>query len=335
MIPQTELNLHEQDWQWHLKHCIRDAETLAQSLNLSLLNLDNVHSAQRNFPVNVPLPYLSRIEPGRLDDPLLRQVLASPEELLKKPGFSDDPVGDGEANILPGVLHKYSGRVLLIVSTHCAINCRYCFRRNFPYEQNRSNQAMWREALNYIADDKNISEVIYSGGDPLAISDDRLAWLSQEIARIPHIKRLRIHTRLPVVIPQRVDDKLLDWLTGNRLKPVMVLHINHANEMDNQVFDMARKLRQAGVNLLNQSVLLKGVNDTADALVALSERLFDAGILPYYLHQLDAVRGADHFAVEDNVARQLYHAIRCRLPGYLVPALVREKAGSPYKLPVF
>jgi len=140
---------------------------------------------------------------------------------------------------------------------------------------------------------------------------------------------------LPVVIPQRVDDKLLDWLTGNRLKPVMVLHINHANEMDNQVFDMARKLRQAGVNLLNQSVLLKGVNDTADALVALSERLFDAGILPYYLHQLDAVRGADHFAVEDNVARQLYHAIRCRLPGYLVPALVREKAGSPYKLPVF
>ena len=335
MIPQTELRLHEQDWQWHLKNCIRDSETLAQSLNLSLSDLQEVHKAQRDFPVTVPLPYLSRIQPGKIDDPLLTQVLASPEELLESPGYSNDPVGDNQANIMPGIIHKYAGRVLLVVSTHCAINCRYCFRRNFPYQQNRSNREGWQQALDYLKSDHNISEVIYSGGDPLAISDDRLAWLTDQIANIQHIKRLRIHTRLPVVIPQRVTDELLDWLTGSRLNPVLVLHINHANEIDDQVVDIAKKLQRAGVNLLNQSVLLKGVNDSATALVELSERLFEAGILPYYLHQLDTVRGAAHFAVEEKRSRQLYHAIRCHLPGYLVPVMVREKAGSPYKLPVF
>ena len=334
MIPQTELRLHCQDWHWQLQNCIRDPQMLADALNLSVDDLPGAKAAHTDFPVNVPLPYLSRIRAGDPDDPLLLQVMASSKELLSVPGFKADPVGDGQANVLPGVLHKYHGRVLFMVSTHCAINCRYCFRRHFPYQENRLNKDHWRQALDYITDNPDIHEVIYSGGDPLSASDQRLAWLTSQLADIPHVARLRVHTRLPVVIPQRVTAAMLGWLTGSRLQPVMVLHINHANEIDSHVKQMTASLRQAGVALLNQAVLLNGVNNQAETLRELSETLFSAGILPYYLHMLDPVQGASHFHVELEEARTLMDKLRQTLSGYLVPRLVREDAGHPGKTPL-
>jgi EF-P beta-lysylation protein EpmB len=271
---------------------------------------------------------------GDPHDPLLRQVLPMAQELLAVTGFIHDPVGDIAAMARPGVLHKYAGRALLVTTGACAIHCRYCFRRHFDYAGNTPGRTGWQAALDYIRRDDSISEVIYSGGDPLAAGDSLLAWLTEQLAAIPHLKRLRVHTRLPVVIPARIDTACLAWLAGTRLQTSVVLHVNHANELDTHVGAAAGALRAAGVTVLNQAVLLAGVNDCAERLAALSETLFSMGILPYYLHLLDRVQGAAHFAVERARAVELHSAVLARLRGYLVPRLVEEVPAFPCKKPV-
>ena len=219
----------------------------------------------------------------------------------------------------------------MIISPNCAINCRYCFRRHFPYNENRQSKQQWLKALDYLKTKPEINEVIYSGGDPLAANDHFLRWLTAEIESIQHIKRLRIHTRLPVVIPSRVDDQLLNWLGNTRLKPTLVLHINHANEIDEALRQGVDRLKKSGITVLNQSVLLKGINDNSDQLISLSEKLFDAGIMPYYLHMLDPVQGASHFDVSMDRAVEIFRQIQTELPGFLVPKLVQERAGERSK----
>lgn len=268
---------------------------------------------------------------GDRADPLLRQVLPLDAEDQLNPGFGTDPVGDLAALAGPGVLHKYQGRALVITTGACAIHCRYCFRRHFPYADAQGRGADWTPVLDYLARDDSIEEVILSGGDPLALSDSRLAVLAEGLDRIAHLQRLRIHTRLPIVLPERVDAALLAWLGATRLKPVMVLHANHAREFDTSVDAALARLRATGVCLLNQSVLLRGVNDSVAALRALSERLFRAGVLPYYLHLLDRVQGAAHFEVAEAQARVLLLELAAQLPGYLLPRLVREQAGAAAK----
>ena len=268
---------------------------------------------------------------GDPEDPLLTQVLPCAKELRDNNAYSADPLEESKYNPVPGIVHKYRNRVLLIVSPNCAINCRYCFRRHFPYEENRQSKQQWQQALNYIRSREEINEVIYSGGDPLAANDQFLEWLTQQIAAISHIKRLRIHSRLPVVIPSRVDHQLLNWLTNSRFKPIVVLHINHAQEIDRSLEAAVQRLLDRGIKVLNQAVLLRGINNSTSALVNLSERLFDCGIMPYYLHLLDPVAGASHFDIREQQARDLYRQMQAQLPGYLVPKLVRDKPGEPSK----
>ena len=242
-----------------------------------------------------------------------------------------DPVGDLEAQRLPGLLQKYAGRVLLVTTGACAVHCRYCFRRHYPYETAPKTLAAWQPAIEEIAADESISEVILSGGDPLTLKDSLLASLAERLAEIPHLRRLRVHTRLPLMIPERVNDELLDWLRGTRLSPVMVIHANHANELSGDAADAVQRIVAAGVPTLNQTVLLRGINDDVEVLAALSERLLDLGALPYYLHQLDRVAGALHFEVPIARGLELVAALRARLPGYAVPRYVQERAGETSK----
>lgn len=321
-------------WQQQLSRAVRDPAVLCQRLGLSDKWLPGARTGHQLFEVCVPDAYLSRIAPGDPGDPLLRQVLPLNDEALSLPGFVADPLEEADHQPASGLIHKYAGRVLLIASPACAINCRYCFRRHFPYADNAPSRAQWQQALDYLRTDTSLQEAILSGGDPLAANDRQLAWLVEQLDAIPHLKRLRIHTRLPVVIPDRIDDALLDWLSATRLQKVVVLHINHPNEIDQAVVDACNRLKQAGVTLLNQSVLLRHVNDSADTLAALSERLFEAGILPYYLHVLDPVQGAGHFDVSDDEARALINALLPRLPGFLMPRLVREIPGEESKTPL-
>jgi EF-P beta-lysylation protein EpmB len=283
------------------------------------------------FALRVPRGFIARMAKGDPADALLRQVLPVAREDVPQPGFTADPVGDRAAVRAPGLLHKYHGRVLLNLTPACAIHCRYCFRREFPYAEAGHGRGTWGAALAYIRADASIHEVILSGGDPLALADSRLAALVGGLAEIPHLRRLRLHTRLPVVLPERVDADLLGWLGATRLSPVVVVHANHPNELDHPVTAALQGLRRAGAAVLNQSVLLRGVNDAAPTLAALSEALFAAGALPYYLHMLDRVRGAAHFEVDRERALALHAALRARLPGYLVPRLVRETAGEASK----
>jgi EF-P beta-lysylation protein EpmB len=328
------ISTHQLDcirWQQHLQQAITDPEELIHVLKLDPKYTHAAIAASQKFPLKVPRPLLNRIEQGNINDPILRQILPLAEELQPATGFSIDPVG--EHNGQPtGMIHKYHGRVLLMVNGHCAVNCRYCFRRHYPYEDNRLSRSEWASAIDQIRHDHTISEVIYSGGDPLASNDKQLLWLTEQIADIPHIQRLRIHTRLPVVIPNRITDDTLHWMSHTRLSCVMVLHINHANELHDQtLLQSIHTMKSAGITLLNQSVLLNGINDTSDALIELSEALFAAGILPYYLHVLDKVAGSAHFDHDDRTAKQLHEHITTRLPGYLVPKLVREIAHQPSK----
>lgn len=331
MIPHSAVPWQMSPWQKELAGAISDPVELFELLDLDPAGLDPALQACRDFPLRVPRPYLARMRRGDPADPLLRQVLPLGEELLTVPGYRRDPLDELSVNPIPGLVHKYAGRALLIVSPACAINCRYCFRRHFPYEDNKPNRDQWRHALDYIGADASINEVIYSGGDPLAANDKQLLWLSQGIATIPHVRRLRVHTRLPVVIPSRIDRDCLHWLTATRLQTVVVLHVNHPNELDDQVRQMVARLRAANIIVLNQSVLLAGVNDSADVLIHLSEALFDAGIMPYYLHLLDPVEGAAHFATPPWVAHELQRALQVNLPGYLVPKLVWEQPGKGSK----
>jgi EF-P beta-lysylation protein EpmB len=287
-----------------------------------------------NFPLKVPRGYAARMAPGDPADPLFLQVWARPEEAQEVPGFTDDAVGDLDKLKAGGIIHKYSGRALLVATGACAVHCRYCFRRHFPYSDALASRDHFREALRELAADRSIREVILSGGDPLSLADAKLAELAQALEFIPHVRRLRIHTRLPVVLPERIDDGLLAWLGRGRLKKIVVIHANHANELDASVAAALERLRDIGVTLLNQSVLLRGVNDSAEALIRLSERLFECSVMPYYLHMLDPVRGTAHFDVAEPAARALLRAASAGLPGYLLPRLVREHAGAPSKTPL-
>lgn len=334
MIHGSSVRVESASWQNLLAGSITDPRVLLARLQLDSSLLEGAMAADREFSLRVPEPYLQRMRVGDPNDPLLRQILPLGEELHEQPGYVADPLGEQQSNARPGIIHKYHGRLLLVVTAGCAVNCRYCFRRHFPYADNNLSTAEWEEALDYIRQDSSINEVIYSGGDPLAANDRRLAWLTRQIAVIPHIKRLRVHTRLPVVIPQRVTEELIDALCGTRLPVTMVLHCNHANEVDQQMLAATASLRRANVTLLNQAVLLRGVNDRLEAQIALSEALGDNGILPYYLHLLDHVRGASHFHCSDSEAKQLIGQLLTRLPGYLVPRLVREVAGQPGKVPI-
>ena len=334
MIQQRVAAWQSLDWHAELAAAVRDPRELATLLDLPLSDLGISDSASVQFPLRVPRPYIARMARGDARDPLLLQVLPTRAEMSATSGYSEDPLEERAANPIPGLVHKYSGRVLLILSPACAIHCRYCFRRHFDYAANTPGRARWQEALDYIRRDASITEVIFSGGDPLAAGDPLLAWLTEQLAAIPHLMRLRVHTRLPVVIPARIDAQCLAWLAGTRLQTSLVLHVNHANELDADVATAVGLLRESGVTVLNQAVLLAGVNDCADRLSQLSERLFSVGILPYYLHLLDRVQGAAHFAVDQARAITLHRAMLARLPGYLVPRLVEEVPALPYKRPV-
>jgi EF-P beta-lysylation protein EpmB len=278
--------------------------------------------------------YVSRIRRGDPDDPLLLQVLPRAAELADVAGYEGDPLQERSARRAPNLLQKYHARALLIATEACAIHCRYCFRREFPYAESREGDGRLRAALEAIAADDTLQEIILSGGDPLSLSDARLASITDALSAMTHVRRLRVHTRQPVVLPSRVDEGLIDWIRGIRLPMTFVLHVNHANEIDAEVRTACGRLRAAGVTLLNQSVLLRGVNDELQTLETLSGALFDAGVLPYYLHLPDRVRGTAHFDVEETRARELLAQLSARLSGYLVPRLVREVPGAPAKMSI-
>jgi EF-P beta-lysylation protein EpmB len=319
------------DWQTELRRCVDDPAELLALLELSDSLLDGAKAGHQDFALRVPRPWLNRIKKGDPDDPLLRQILPLADELLQVPGFNTDPLAEADANHASGLIHKYTDRVLLILSGACAINCRYCFRRHFPYGDNQLGPSQWQAVLDYLQQHPQVSEVIFSGGDPLVTPDGRLQRMLNDLSRITHLKRIRIHSRLPVVIPQRVTDTLIDALTSTRLQPVLVVHVNHPQEVDAEVDSACRRLRQAGITLLNQTVLLRYINDNKSVQKMLSERLFSCGVLPYYLFVLDPVAGAAHFDIDDQQARRLVGELQSELPGYLVPRLAREIPGRPSK----
>ena len=326
-------------WQQAWRDAVRDPRELLALVGLAALApaiADGPPSprAAEAFALRVPRGFVARMRRGDPHDPLLRQVLPLDAELRPVPGFVADAVGDAAARAGHGVIRKYRGRALLVSTGSCAVHCRYCFRRHFPYADETAAAGGWREAVAAIAADPAIDEVILSGGDPLSLATRKLGELTGMLAAVPHVRRLRIHTRLPVVLPERVDDALCTWLGALPWPVAVVLHANHANEFDGAVDAAAARLRSAGATLLNQAVLLRGVNDSVAALAALSERGFAAGVLPYYLHQLDRVAGTAHFEVPDETARQLHAGLSAHLSGYLVPRLVREVAGDPGKRPL-
>jgi L-lysine 2,3-aminomutase len=330
--------LEPRTWQQELAEAITSPEALAAALGLDPQALAGVHAAGRHFPLRVPRSFIARMRRGDPHDPLLRQVLPAAAELADQAEYVDDPVGERSALRARGLLQKYRGRALLITTSTCAVHCRYCFRREFPYAEQSGEAPRWSEALAEIRADDSLEEIILSGGDPLSLSNARLESLTRALADIPHVRRIRVHTRQPVVLPSRVDAGLLQWLRAAVLPTVVVLHVNHPNELDAELAAACGRLRATGITLLNQSVLLAGVNDDVDVLSQLSQRLFEAGVLPYYLHALDRVRGASHFAVPDERARALAGQMAARLPGYLVPKLVREVPDAPAKVtlgPVF
>lgn len=286
------------------------------------------------FPFLVTREFASRVRTQELSDPLWRQVAIQDSESASADGFVLDAVGDEASQVLPGLLHKYQGRVLMVLTGACAIHCRYCFRRHYPYSEVPKATRDWQPAMDYIANDSTVREVILSGGDPLTVTDDKLAWLAQQLAAIPHVQTLRIHSRLPVVLPSRIDGAMIDWLTATRLQVHMVIHANHAQELDVSVGAGIARLRQAGILVFNQAVLLAGVNDTVESLEGLSLRLLQMGVVPYYLNQLDRVAGAAHFEVPVEKGLQLMAALRERLPGYAVPRYVQDLGGGKHKVEV-
>jgi EF-P beta-lysylation protein EpmB len=318
---------------WHeaVKDAVRDPLLLCRLLKLPRRYGSAAVRAARDFPLFAPRGYIARMRPGDAHDPLLRQVLPLADELAAHEGFGPDPVGDRPATRSPGLLHKYRSRVLMVTTGACAVHCRYCFRRHYPYSEGPRSIDEWSGALAEIAADRSLREVILSGGDPLMLVDGMLTELVDRLAGIRHLRRLRLHTRLPLMIPERVTDELLSLLRATRLTPLVVIHANHARELTGSVVDALARLADAGVPLLNQSVLLAGVNDDVDTLTELCERLVELRVMPYYLHQLDRVAGAAHFEVSQSRGRRLIAALRVRLPGYAVPRYVRETAGADHK----
>jgi L-lysine 2,3-aminomutase len=324
----------QETWQALLQAAIRSPEELLATLALDADLLPQAKRAAKLFPLRVPRGFVARMQQGDVHDPLLRQVLPLGLEEIADPHFSTDPLQERLANPLAGLLHKYYGRVLITLTGACAVHCRYCFRRHFPYQENIPSGNKWQAILEYIAKDKTIYEVIFSGGDPLLVNDRHLASCMRDLVRIPHVKILRIHSRLPIVLPERITLDFVNMLAATALQVVMVVHCNHANELDASVAQAMALLRQHGITVFNQSVLLQGVNDSVAALVNLSHGLFKCGILPYYLHLLDKVQGAAHFAVAEQQAKILMRALRAQLSGYLLPKFVREEYGGPSKLPI-
>ena len=341
--PQPERSLDRQldplhfalNWQQQLSEAFTTIEDLCEYLELSPGDLPISQAASKQFALRVPLSFAASMEKGNPDDPLLRQVLPIRGELIDYTGFNNDPVGDIQAAVQPGILHKYQGRVLLINTGSCAINCRYCFRRNFPYNELQLSKQQENGAIEYIKSDPTITEVILSGGDPLLLSDARLSQLIVQLGAIDHIKRIRIHSRLPIVLPARITEELVSILANHNKQIVLVVHANHANEINGRVITACNLLKNSGITLFNQSVLLKGVNDSAVGLCELSEKLFAFGIIPYYLHLLDKATGTGHFEVSETEAKMLIEQVQNTLPGYLVPKLVREQAGATSKQYVF
>ena len=318
-------------WQQELKWAIRDPQQLCQELRLAPSIAEAAVRGGRSFSLFVPRPFLARIRVGDPDDPLLRQVLPTAEELPPRDGFLRDPVQDLHHQLRPGVIHKYRGRSLLITTGACAAHCRYCFRRFFPYGGGPRSPADWQPALDEMARDADLEEVILSGGDPLTLADSHVAELTERLNRIPQLQRLRLHTRLPILIPQRVTRSLIRALLRSRRAIVIVIHANHAQELDAPVAESLRRFVRAGFLVLNQSVLLRGINDQVEILAELSRRLLSIGVLPYYLHQLDRVEGAAHFEVPVHVGVELIRSLRQQLPGYAVPTYVRDDPGEPSK----
>ena len=333
MITASQRSAQPSDWRRDYREAITDPAQLLRELGLEHLAAQ-LPPGDAGFPMRVPRAFVQRMRQGDAADPLLRQVLPLDEETRLVPGFTLDAVGDLASRDARGLLHKYEGRALLIATGSCAVHCRYCFRRHFPYGEETAAANGWRDAIAWLRQAEDIDEVLLSGGDPLSLSTAKLAELTDALRDIPHLRRLRIHSRLPVVLPARVDDELLGWLTSLPWPVVMVIHANHAQELDGSVAAACAALARHGVRLYNQAVLLRGVNDTLTALADLSERLFERGVQPYYLHQLDQVSGTAHFHVPDAQALPLYEDLRARLPGYLLPRLVREVAGAPAKLPI-
>ncbi|SJM95236.1 putative lysine aminomutase [Crenothrix polyspora] len=328
---QNSTDFAAKNWQQQLAEAFSTIEDLCDFLNLSPEDLPASVIASKAFPLRVPLSFAACMEKGNPYDPLLRQVLPIEDELFAYPGFCDDPVGDLPATAQAGVIHKYYGRVLLINTGSCAINCRYCFRRNFPYADLQLSKQKQAAAIDYIKADTSISEVIFSGGDPLLLSDARLANLIEQLDGIAHVKRIRLHSRLPIVLPARITDEFIALLTQSSKQIIMVTHCNHANELSADTIRASHALKRHGVTLFNQAVLLSGVNDNAQILCNLSEALFAQGIIPYYLHLLDKATGTGHFEVSKTQALALMEDIRAQLPGYLVPKLVEECPGATSK----
>ncbi|MGH8272893.1 MAG: EF-P beta-lysylation protein EpmB [Gammaproteobacteria bacterium] len=333
MINVREAEARTDDWRHELARAVRDPAELLRLLDLDDRALPAMRAADADFRLLAPRGYIARMRRGDPEDPLLRQILPAAAELAAQPaGYSRDALGEADAARTPGLLVKYRGRALLVTSGACAVHCRYCFRRHYPYPAENPRREDWNAALTAIAEDRSITEVILSGGDPLMLDDAALTVLTDSLTRIPHLRRLRIHSRLPVVLPERVNASLLAWLANCALPVTLVLHVNHPNEIGPELKSACTRLRPHLRFLLNQAVLLAGVNDNAATLVALSEALDGAGILPYYLHLPDRVSGTGHFEVSAQTGRHLIKILRAQLPGYLVPRLAREEPGAASKL---
>ncbi|MCP4994886.1 MAG: EF-P beta-lysylation protein EpmB [Gammaproteobacteria bacterium] len=335
MIHRTEAIWQADCWQHELASAFTELAPLFDYLKLDRKSLPASEKAAKLFKLRVPLHFAELIQKGNPTDPLLLQILPKAEELITTSGFSNDPVGDKACEIAPGLIHKYDGRLLLISSAACGINCRYCFRQHYPYREAEKGELLQQKVIEYLTHHHDIKEIILSGGDPLTLSDQRLYELTHALEKIPHLKRLRIHTRLASALPNRLTPRLVETLSSTRLQAVITLHINHPNEISTPLIYKLNQLRAAGITLLNQSVLLANINNNAETLCQLSERLFDAGVIPYYLHQLDPVQGAAHFQITDKEAIELITQVRQQLPGYLVPQLVRELEGESSKRPLF
>ena len=320
-----------QNWQQQLQSAIKTPEALLQYLDLSKEHHNISQFGHQQFTTKVPLSFVNRMQKGDINDPLLKQVIPLTDEEISVPDYLLDPLNESAHNPIPGMLHKYHGRILMTLTSTCAINCRYCFRRHFDYANNNVGRSGWNAIFDYIKQHPEIHEVILSGGDPLMVNDQLLHQFTQLLNQYQQIKTLRIHSRMPIVLPARIDHSFLDWIDAQPFNLIIVVHCNHPQELNNEVYTAIQQLKQKNVTILNQSVLMKGINDNADTLIALSHRLFDMQILPYYLHQMDKVQNSKHFAVSDIVALNLHQQLQAYLPGYLVPKLVREIAGKKNK----
>ncbi|MEM7027596.1 MAG: EF-P beta-lysylation protein EpmB [Pseudomonadota bacterium] len=330
-MQKTYTRMQPQSWQNQLASAIKNPRELLNHVGLDANSLGYTQTGIKQFPVRVPLAFASRMQQKNPDDPLLRQVFPYLDEDRVDPAYTFDPLEEKQSLVGPGLLHKYHDRVLMISTSACAIHCRYCFRRHFPYEENRQSKLEWQQRYDYIKSNSDINEVILSGGDPLSLADHKLTDYLHTICQIKHVKRIRIHTRFPIVIPDRITQSLFKTLKRTNKEIIFVLHINHANEIDENVSNSIALMNKLGIMVLNQSVLLKGVNDTTDCLIALSEKLIENRVTPYYLHMLDPVAGTTHFNVSEDEAINLIKTMQNKVSGYLIPKLVRENSDEKSK----